>query len=62
MIKFNEKEKRDNVNGALALRSDINRIVDSLWEKKIKNISTSGCGTYERNVRTQLFCRKCGRI
>ena len=36
MIKFNEKEKRDNVNGALALRSDINRIVDSLWEKKIK--------------------------
>ena len=53
MIKFNEQEKIDSVNGALALRSQINEIVDEL-SKDYKNIcwnmgkQYAGLCTYER--------------
>ena len=43
MIKFNEQEKIDSVNGALALRSQINEIVDEL-SKDYKNICWLGIG------------------
>ena len=33
MIKFNEQEKIDSVNGALALRPQINEIVDEICER-----------------------------
>ena len=57
MIKFNEQEKIDSVNGALALRSQINEIVDEL-SKDYKNLLVrywwnmgkqyAGLCTYER--------------
>lgn len=63
MIKFNEKEKRDNVNGALALRSDINRIVDSLWEKKIKNICWLGIGgTYASALQVVVHMKEMSEL
>lgn len=43
MIKFNEQKKIDSVNGALALRSQINEIVDEL-SKDYKNICWLGIG------------------
>lgn len=63
MIKFNEKEKRDNVNGALALRSDINRIVDSLWGKKIKNICWLGIGgTYASALQVVVHMKEMSEL
>ena len=38
MIKFNEQEKIDSVNGALALRPQINEIVDEICERGYSNI------------------------
>ena len=60
MIKFNEQEKIDSVNGALALRPQINEIVDEICEHGYSNICWLGVGgtckcyagysTHERNV------------
>ena len=44
MIKFNEQEKIDSVNGALALRPEINEIVDEICEHGYSNICWLGVG------------------
>ena len=44
MIKFNEQEKIDSVNGALALRPQINEIVDEICERGYSNICWLGVG------------------
>ena len=45
MIKFNEQEKIDSVNGALALRPQINEFVDEICERGYSNICWLGvCG------------------
>ena len=44
MIKFNEQEKIDSVNGALALRPQINEIVDEICEHGYSNICWLGVG------------------
>ena len=44
MIKFNEEEKIGSINGALALRGEINRIVDELCEKGYDNLCWLGIG------------------
>ena len=44
MVKFNEQEKIDSVNGALALRPQINEIVDEICEHGYSNICWLGVG------------------
>ena len=44
MIKFNEQEKIDSVNGALALRPQINEFVDEICERGYSNICWLGVG------------------
>lgn len=44
MIKFNEQQLIDSVNGALALRGQINEVVDELCEKGYDNICWLGIG------------------
>ena len=45
MIKFNEQEKIDSVNGALALRPQINEIVDETPASTtdLVSVQTSAC-------------------
>ncbi|MDK2867313.1 MAG: fructoselysine-6-phosphate deglycase [Clostridiales bacterium] len=44
MLKFDEKKQLDSINGALALRSEINAIVDSLCEQGYNNLCWLGIG------------------
>lgn len=44
MLKFNEEDMRQSINGALALRPQINEVVDEIWEKGFKNICFFGIG------------------
>lgn len=44
MIKFNEQAKIDSVNGALALRPQINEFVDEICERGYSNICWLGVG------------------
>ena len=44
MIYFKEQEKIDSVRGALALRAQIEPLVDSIWEKGLKNLCFLGIG------------------
>ena len=44
MLKFDEQKKLDSVNGALALRGDIESIVDGICNDGYKNICWLGIG------------------
>ncbi len=44
MVKFNEQEQIESVRGALALRPEINKIVDGICEKGYRNICWLGIG------------------
>lgn len=44
MLKFNRQERLDNINGALKLRSQIEKIVDDICDKGYKNICFLGIG------------------
>ena len=44
MIYFKEQEKIDSVRGALALRTQIEPLVDSIWEKGLRNLCFMGIG------------------
>ena len=44
MVKFEEQKQIDSVRGALALRHDIEPIVDGIWAKGLKNLCWLGIG------------------
>ena len=44
MLKFQEESLRQSVNGALALRHQINPFLDAIFEKGITNICFLGIG------------------
>ncbi len=44
MIDFKEQEKIDSVRGALALRSQIEPLTDSIWKKGLNNLCFLGIG------------------
>lgn len=44
LLKFNEEWARSSVNGALAIRKDINRIVDEICAQGYRNICWLGIG------------------
>ncbi|WP_018658989.1 SIS domain-containing protein [Allofustis seminis] len=52
MIKFDEEKMRANINGALALREEINEIVDELCERGFDNLCWFGIGgTYASSMQ-----------
>ena len=44
MINFKEQEKIDSMRGALALRVQIEPLVDSIWDRGLKNLCFLGIG------------------
>ena len=67
MLKFNEQKQIESVNGALALRNQINELIDGICKEGYKNICWLGIGgtyasclqaevRYERKIRTFIFC------
>ncbi|MDO4978140.1 MAG: SIS domain-containing protein [Eubacteriales bacterium] len=59
MLKFDEQKQIDSVNGALALREEIESIVDSIWEKGFKNICWMGIGgTYASCLQAEVHMRE----
>ena len=63
MIKFNEQEKIDSVNGALALRGQINQVVDELCEKGYDNICWLGIGgTWASSLQAVVHMKEYSAI
>lgn len=55
---FNEQEAVDSVNGALALRGQIEGIVDQIWEKGFDGIYFVGIGgTYASSMQVEVYMR-----
>lgn len=63
MVKFNEQEKLDSVNGALALRSKIEKIVDDLCKEGYKNICWMGIGgTWASSMQATVHMKEFSSI
>ena len=73
LLKFNEEWARSSVNGALAIRKDINRIVDEICAQGYRNICWlgiggnlgeryAGGGSYEGTIRNRNLGGKCFRV
>lgn len=55
---FCEQEQIDSVNGALALRPQIEHIIDAIWEKGFDNIFFAGIGgTYASSMQVEIYMR-----
>ncbi|PID26638.1 MAG: glucosamine-fructose-6-phosphate aminotransferase [Candidatus Cloacimonadota bacterium] len=58
MLKFNEKEKIDSVNGALALRPKIEAIVDKFYNDGFDNIFFIGIGgTWASGIQVEAYMK-----
>lgn len=63
MIKFNEQELIDSVNGALALRGQINEVVDELCAKGYDNICWLGIGgTWASSLQAVVHMKEFSAI
>lgn len=63
MLKFDEQEQLDSVNGALAIRSEIEYIVDGICEKGYKNICWLGIGgTYASCLQVEVHMKERSSI
>ncbi len=63
MIKFNEQEKIDSVNGALALRKKIEDIVDGICKEGYKNICWMGIGgTWASSMQATVHMKEFSAI
>jgi len=52
MLKFNEKEMKESIQGALALRPQINQYIDEIYQKGILNVCFLGIGgTYASSMQ-----------
>ena len=55
---FNEEESRSSINGALALRPQIERIVDEIWKEDFDNIFFMGIGgTWASAMQVEVYMR-----
>ena len=62
-FKFNEQEKIDSVNGALALRPQINEIVDEICERGYSNICWLGVGgTWASSMQATVHMKEMSAI
>lgn len=58
IIKFNEQKQIDSVNGALALRGEIEKIVDEVYAKKPDGIYWVGIGgTWASAMQVEVYMR-----
>ena len=56
MLKFNEQQQIDDIQGALELRPQVEKIVDELWEKGYDNIFYLGIGgTYASAMQAVTY-------
>jgi fructoselysine-6-phosphate deglycase len=63
MLKFDEQKQLDSVNGALALRSEIEFIVDGICKKGYKNICWLGIGgTYASCLQAEVHMKERSAI
>lgn len=63
MLKFDEQKQLDSVNGALALRGEIENIVDGICESGYKNICWLGIGgTYASSLQAEVHMREKSAI
>ena len=59
MLKFNEQKQIDSVNGALALRGQINDLVDGICKEGYKNICWLGIGgTYASCLQAEVHMKE----
>lgn len=55
---FNEQEAVDSVNGALALRPEIEAVIDKIWEEGFDGIYFIGIGgTYASSMQVEVYMR-----
>lgn len=55
---FNEQAQIDSVNGALALRPQIETIIDQIWEEGFDGIYFIGIGgTYASSMQVEVYMR-----
>ncbi|MFV0361848.1 MAG: SIS domain-containing protein [Suipraeoptans sp.] len=58
MLKFDEKKKLDSVNGALALRPEIEKIVDKIYKDGFDNVYFLGIGgTWASGMQVEVYMR-----
>ena len=56
MLKFNEQQQIDDIQGALELRPQVEKIVDEVWEKGYDNIFYLGIGgTYASAMQAVTY-------
>ena len=56
---FNEQAQVDSVNGALALRPQIETIIDQIWEEGFDGIYFIGIGgTYASSMQVEVYMLK----
>lgn len=56
MLKFNEQQQIDNIQGALELRPEVEKIMDGVWEKGFDNIYYLGIGgTYASAMQAVTY-------
>lgn len=56
--KFNRQEKIESINGALNLRSQIEKIIDQIWEDGFDNIFYVGIGgTWASSMQVEVYMR-----
>ena len=60
---FNEQAQIDSVNGALALRPQIEKIIDQIWEEGFDGIYFIGIGgTYASSMQVEVYMRGRSRL
>lgn len=58
MLKFNEQKQIDSVNGALALRSQIEKVVDEIQKRGFDGIYFVGIGgTWASAMQVEVYMR-----
>mgnify|MGYP000934999047 CR=1 FL=1 len=63
MLKFDEQKQLDSVNGALALRSKIEFVVDGICKEGYKNICWLGIGgTYASCLQAEVHMKERSAI
>ena len=63
MLKFDEQKRLDSVNGALALRSEIEFIIDGICKEGYKNICWLGIGgTYASCMQVEVHMKERSAI
>ena len=59
MLKFDEQKAVDSVNGALALRAEIERITDEIWSSGFDGIYWLGIGgTWASCLQAEVFMKE----